>query len=85
MSYSPGQKMVAIKSDWQGQLWKEGDVFTLLKDFGAPRGLLFVEIVPPPFYISFAREYFRPIVERKTDISIFTKILDDVRQREPAL
>jgi hypothetical protein len=26
---------------------------------------------------------FRPLIEHKTDISIFTKILDDVRGKEP--
>jgi hypothetical protein len=26
---------------------------------------------------------FRPLVERKTSISIFTKILDDIRSKEP--
>lgn len=31
----------------------------------------------------FAIGRFRPVVETKTDISIFTKILDDVRHKEP--
>jgi hypothetical protein len=32
---------------------------------------------------SFDGARFRPVEERKTDISIFTKILDDVKTKEP--
>lgn len=33
--------------------------------------------------IGFSSHRFRPLVERKTDISIFTKILDDVKSKQP--
>jgi hypothetical protein len=32
---------------------------------------------------SFDGARFRPVEERKTDISVFTKILDDVKTKEP--
>jgi hypothetical protein len=31
---------------------------------------------------AFIATHFRPVIERKTDISIFTRILDDVSKRE---
>ncbi len=34
---------------------------------------------------AFGVDRFRPFVERKTDISIFTKILDDAREKEPLM
>ena len=34
--------------------------------------------------LAFLASRFRPIIERKTDISAFTKILDDVRHKAPA-
>ena len=38
-----------------------------------------------PFRDNFYRaDRFRPIVSRKTDISVFTKLLDDVKQTERA-
>jgi hypothetical protein len=33
--------------------------------------------------VGFAASNFRPVVERKTDISIFTTILDNVKSKEP--
>lgn len=48
------------------------------------QGLLFEEIFNPlgesPLEVCFNASRFRPIIERKTDISIFTKILDGHRQ-----
>ena len=49
-----------------------------------------VEIINPPvlwyngfWELAWPLRRFRPVIERKTDISIFTKILDDVRAKEP--
>lgn len=60
---------------------------------GQFRGRLCVrvdEIIRPcgndrtPFDTPYYSSRFRPIVERKTDISVFTQILDDVNTRAPA-
>jgi hypothetical protein len=52
-------------------------------------GILLEELVNPPslyvegtFEPSFNFSHLRPLVERRTDISIFTRILDDVRSEE---
>lgn len=38
----------------------------------------------PDMDVPFSSYRFRPVIERKTDISIFTEMLRDVRSREPA-
>lgn len=76
---------------------KVGNVYTI-RDIIAGRFnpqntyLRLVEIVNPVIQYDLDRaeaqfnvEAFRPAVERKTDISIFTKILDGPRLRETAL
>jgi hypothetical protein len=52
--------------------------------------MLLEEIVNRPsvyvegtFEPSFNFSHFRPLVDRPTDISIFTRILGDVRSKEP--
>ena|ERR1700730_10848348 len=57
---------------------------------GTP-GMLLEEIINRPYpYVqgtfepSFWPLRFRPLLERKTDISVFTKILDEARAKEPA-
>ena len=54
----------------------------------SPEILLEELVNPPSLYVegtfepSFNFSHFRPLVERRTDISIFTRILDDVRSEE---
>jgi hypothetical protein len=36
------------------------------------------------FEPSFHPYHFRPLVQHKTDISVFTRLLDEVRTEEPA-
>ena len=53
--------------------------------------MLLEEVVNPPweynegvFEPSFHPYHFRPLVQHKTDISVFSRMLDNVRTEEPA-
>jgi hypothetical protein len=53
--------------------------------------MLLEEVVNPPweykegvFEPSFHPYHFRPLVHHKSDISVFTRMLDNVRTEEPA-
>jgi hypothetical protein len=71
-----------------------GDVFTIraivLNEFqGGVSGLRFAELVLSQHSRfdgngegAFIATHFRPVTEKPTDISIFTRILDDVSKRE---
>lgn len=88
MSFHVGQKVVCINDDWThplrrlvGTVPRKGAIYHVRGfDRFAPAFIYLVEIVNmvPPTFTSepaFLAESFRPIVERKTDISIFTKLL----------
>ncbi len=76
-----GQKVVAIRScQHQGYhgYFKKDEIFTVINTVIDPfgrLGLCFLELSLPPIFIGFEAQYFRPAVERKTDISIFKKML----------
>jgi hypothetical protein len=88
-----GQKVVCVDAsdDIPGtSIWKadapiEGEVYTVLK-VGASRcdgvpALLLLEIKNTAIWdFSYRASRFRPIVERKTDISIFTAMLNPSRK-----
>lgn len=91
MTFRVGQKVVCIRKDaWEGGYQDEtdpiyGHVYTIreIVDYPhGPVGLLLVEIVNPPRHYAegfhecdFQSPNFRPVVERNTDISIFTAML----------
>jgi hypothetical protein len=75
----------------------KGSIYTVRgfvsPDVGYERtpGMLLEEVVNPPweykegiFEPSFHPYHFRPLVQHKTDISVFTRMLDNVRTEEPA-
>ena len=75
----------------------KGSIYTVRgfvsPDVGYERtpGMLLEEVVNPPweykegvFEPSFHPYHFRPLVQHKTDISVFTRMLDSVRMEEPA-
>lgn len=85
MNFQTGQKVVCIRdancelgSGYDHGL-RNGSVYTIA-DFSrgsvAAGYLVLAEIKKGAWHPS----RFRPVVERKTDISVFTKILDDVRK-----
>jgi hypothetical protein len=58
---------------------EEGRVYTVLA-VAAGKGLLLMEVAPSPPHPAFNAERFRPVVERKTDISIFRAMLNPSKQ-----
>lgn len=93
MTFRVGQKVVCIRNRWftrpyKGEVFPSlGEVYTIraLVDYGyGPLGLQFFEIRNPKYYRSedcdFRADNFRPVVARKTDISIFTAMLNHSQQ-----
>lgn len=92
-----GQKVVCVGTFTHGgygteKLPTEGGVYTirdLIRIDGGELGLRVEEVINPPMqyqqgYVEacFNARFFRPVIERKTDISVFTRILDKVNKRE---
>ena len=87
-----GQKVVCINSENRpGKVWiwddapTEGKVYTI-SALSFERGERVVELIELPRHPEsklrgYAAFRFRPIVERKTDIAIFTKLLAPTKQR----
>lgn len=77
-----GQKVVCIDDSGSAAMYfKVGDIFTVLGLCGQLGSPICIEIncrPSPRGNRSWSRSRFRPIQERKTDISIFTDILDKV-------
>lgn len=74
-----------------GGIYTVRDIYAPPLGVDGPTGLRFVEFVNPPklfngfaIEIAFWDRCFRPIQERKTDISIFTEMLTPTKQRERA-
>lgn len=97
MTFHVGQKVVCVEEwiDWYGPetLPRKGKMYTIreLIDIGLAPSMRLMEIVNPvndcwlnvePCEIAFDRSAFRPIVEKKTDISIFTEILRKVTRKD---
>lgn len=95
MAFFIGQVVVCIKRDtWK--ILNEGECgpvyngqYTIRSISSEDDGLFlrFEEIVNPPLYEGdealFWSIYFRPLIERKTDISALEKIARDVSQGKP--
>jgi hypothetical protein len=94
-----GQKVVCIDANGKlypdKPYPKQGGIYTVRAIFFDPIAiLLLAEIKNEPLNCccrcrqrhepGYQASRFRPLVERKTDISIFVNILDDVRAKEPA-
>lgn len=60
--------------------WPRGAIITLREHDNSHLMARYCATYEP----GFAAKCFRPVVKRKTDISIFTKMLDDARSKEPA-
>ncbi len=87
-----GQKVVCVDSDSELGIWVDDDapivghIYTVRRTFYIPAGpcLDLEEISRGPLAryahgdnCGYGAHRFRPVVERKTDISIFTKMLTD--------
>ncbi len=88
MAFRVGQKVVCVNdkpSRFTGLPTnvREGGVYTVTKTFLHPRGIpcvLLSEIEVPIHHLGYDASRFRPVVERKTDISIFTAMLNPSKQ-----
>ena len=89
MAFRVGQKVVCISED-KTRILKRGRVYTIasvrwISDAESYNPGLGVTVAETPtreddeWCAEFRAERFRPIVERKTDISIFTKMLTGER------
>lgn len=88
--FNIGQKVKCIKpGGFKDNNIRNGDILTISTIHSEPSwpsgvlGLDFVAIKSPrPEYSGFNSRWFKPIVEKKTDISIFTKMLNTKKKSE---
>lgn len=89
MNFRVGQKVVCVDASEKNGRWFadapiEGRVYTIVGFAETKRGtgLLLQEIAnDEEFCGSYSPNRFRPIVERKTDISIFTAMLNPSHEK----
>jgi len=100
MTFRVGQKVVCVddRPDWHSRtkFFERGHIYTISdlkmnsqfitgpRSYGAGSGIRFVEVAEPHEYAWFDARRFRPAVERKTDISIFTAMLNPSEKRVDA-
>lgn len=85
--FTPGQKVVCIDDSiclccGCKSALKKNAIYTVMKindyllnPFGSQVGVLLQEIIPPHPHFDFGAKRFRPVVKKKTSISIFTDML----------
>lgn len=93
MIWQPGMKAECIREDWVATPNARGaprpvkgsvyDVCGVVLGNVTQRVCLHLIGFPPT--VCYLAEHFRPVVSTNTDISVFTKILDDASRRQPAL
>lgn len=87
MTFRVGQKVVCVNAEGSANLVK-GAVYTIETilpemlgtwgdEYVVAIGILLVETTPDTDYDCFFPTRFRPVVERKTSIEIFTRMLTD--------
>jgi hypothetical protein len=78
MTFRVGQKVVCVDASGSARrVMKEGDIFTVVGP-GLHHDCVELDCKPindRPGACGWMKSRFRPVVERKTDISIFTEIL----------
>lgn len=88
MMFHVGQKVCVVDDSTGSNGWpvpfSRGDILTISEvdnslDFNGDNGLLFLELPRPPkldgHLPSYRASRFRPVVERQTDITVFTAML----------
>lgn len=90
MNFRVGQKVVCVDDTYSTiggspSLLKYGAVYTVAAVglYGGKHPHIDLREVPAPVPLAWEPRRFRPAVENKTDISIFTKILDDASRKVP--
>lgn len=88
-NFRVGQKVVCVDGDDYG-VTVEGKVYTVAsviprgrseRDDAMGPGLTLREALPPTPHHGFDARRFRPVVERKTDISIFRALLTPSKEK----
>jgi hypothetical protein len=83
MAFRSGQRVACIddKWDWPGSHPVKGEVYTIAAVVPHRDGTKHCpHLVIVGFSFQYAQQNFRPLVERKTDISIFTAMLNTSKQ-----
>lgn len=82
MTFHVGQKVVCVddkpRDDWRPTFLKKGSIYTITWVYCVPAGsgvLLYEVENPYPDRLGWYSDRFRPIEERKTDITVFQKML----------
>lgn len=81
-NFRVGQKVVCIDDSTDSSV-KRGNVYTVTETFDAwsrslkkrGQGLRLEGVIPPIGFTGHSSDYFRPAVDKKTDISIFKEML----------
>jgi hypothetical protein len=88
MNFRVGQKVVCVEDqDCAGTGVRKGEIYTVAEKVAVYSAYWNTHTsvrLAECGVILFSIVRFRPVVERKTDISVFTKILDDVSRKVPA-
>lgn len=99
MTFRVGQKVVCVKEPSRDPLNTNevvptlGNIYTIrsIAEYIGGTGVRVFEIVNAPclyadgfMEVAFAAFCFRPLVERKTDITIFHRILDEASTKSPS-
>jgi hypothetical protein len=90
MMFHVGQKVVCVDDSpgaYSGiKVLRLNAVYTITHVFPW-NGVLLAEVDPPPpppaILRAFSKDRFRPLIERKTDISVFQQIARDVTEGRP--
>lgn len=91
MAFYVGQKVECIQDtgDQHGRemFIRKGAIYTIasfvVSNWGT-EGVTLLEVAPPPGIVGWKPSLFRPIVERKTDISVFEAMLNPSKQEVSA-
>lgn len=77
--FSPGERVVCVddspNENGDSPLVVKGAVYTVRASYGGGYGVTLHELDCPSQYVGFRASRFRRIEEKKTDISVFTKML----------
>lgn len=84
MAFYVGQRVECVRDtgDQHGRemLIRKGEVYTIasfvVSNWGS-EGVTLQEVTPPPGIVGWKLSHFRPVVERKTDISELVKIAQE--------
>lgn len=88
MNFFVGQRVVCVDDRNRGTKADprlvRGGIYHIARVTAEGRGVWVEELPEHPSYLGYHADRFRPIIERKTDISVFTAILNPSTQKVDA-